>query len=187
MTSGSSSDPALAARLKARIRDVPGFPEPGVLFRDITPLLGDPGAFAEATAAMTSPFEAARVDAVAAIESRGFLFGRRRGRVVERGPRSAAQAGETPRRHLLRGLRTRVRHGLPRGPHRRARPRAGGSSSWTTSSPPGAPRQAAFRLCRRLGRGGRGVLVSCSRCRRSGGWRGWKALGPPVRTVLEYP
>lgn len=61
--------------LKAYIRDVPGFPAPGVLFRDITPLLQDPRAFAHALALVRSGVEELRADVVVAIESRGFLFG----------------------------------------------------------------------------------------------------------------
>lgn len=75
MTSASSPDAAVRARLEARIGSIPDFPAPGVLFRDITPLLADPGAFREAVAAMASPFEGSAVDTVAGIESRGFLFG----------------------------------------------------------------------------------------------------------------
>lgn len=60
--------------LKKLIRDVPGFPRPGILFRDVTPLLRDPGALREVTAAFADRFRG-RVDAVAGIESRGFIFG----------------------------------------------------------------------------------------------------------------
>jgi adenine phosphoribosyltransferase len=59
--------------LRSRIRDVPDFPRRGVLFKDITPLLGDPAAMAEAVAALAQRAPAA--DAVVAIESRGFIFG----------------------------------------------------------------------------------------------------------------
>lgn len=60
--------------LKQLIRDIPDFPQPGILFRDITPLLRDPAAFRQVTAALAGPFRG-RVDAVAGIESRGFIFG----------------------------------------------------------------------------------------------------------------
>lgn len=59
--------------LKSRIRSVPDFPQPGVLFRDITPLLADPVAFRAAVDAMAGPF--AGIDHVVAIESRGFILG----------------------------------------------------------------------------------------------------------------
>ena len=60
--------------LKQHIRDVPDFPQPGVLFRDITPMLADPVSFGLAVDALARPF-AGRVDKVVAIESRGFILG----------------------------------------------------------------------------------------------------------------
>jgi adenine phosphoribosyltransferase len=70
---GSSAQP-LAARLRARLRDVPDFPKPGILFKDITPVLADADLFAETVAAMADPFRSRRVSHVAGIESRGFLL-----------------------------------------------------------------------------------------------------------------
>lgn len=60
--------------LKAYIRDVPDFPKPGILFKDITPLLADPDAFAYAVSALSAHYAARPVDAIAAAEARGFLF-----------------------------------------------------------------------------------------------------------------
>lgn len=61
--------------LRAYIRDIPDFPQPGVLFRDITPLLADPRAFSYAVDMLTNPFLNGGIDAIVGIESRGFLFG----------------------------------------------------------------------------------------------------------------
>jgi adenine phosphoribosyltransferase len=61
--------------LKRAIRDVPDFPKPGIIFKDITPLLADARLFKQACAAMAAPFHDAGIDVVAAIESRGFLLG----------------------------------------------------------------------------------------------------------------
>jgi adenine phosphoribosyltransferase len=61
--------------LKALIRDVPDFPMQGILFRDVTPLLRDPVAFAEVIAAFAERYRGQGIDAVAGIESRGFIFG----------------------------------------------------------------------------------------------------------------
>ena len=61
--------------VRAAIRDVPDFPKPGIMFKDITPLLGDGALFRAATDAMADGFRDARVTHVAAIESRGFLLG----------------------------------------------------------------------------------------------------------------
>ena len=56
------------------IRDIPDFPKPGILFKDITPLLAAPDAFHEAIDRMTEHYRGRPVDAVAAVEARGFLF-----------------------------------------------------------------------------------------------------------------
>ena len=61
--------------LKQFIRDVPDFPKPGILFKDITPLLRSPEALAYAVRGLAEPFRTEGVTAVAAIESRGFIFG----------------------------------------------------------------------------------------------------------------
>jgi adenine phosphoribosyltransferase len=58
-----------------RIRDVPDFPKPGILFKDITPLLLDAVAFRRAVELMAAPFQGAKVTRVVSIESRGFLLG----------------------------------------------------------------------------------------------------------------
>jgi adenine phosphoribosyltransferase len=57
------------------IRDVPDFPKPGILFRDVTPLLADPRAFRAAVEALAAPFRDDGVDRVLGIESRGFILG----------------------------------------------------------------------------------------------------------------
>lgn len=65
----------LAARLLATLRDVPDFPRPGIMFKDVTPLLADAALFRSATEAMAAPFAHAGVTHVAAVESRGLIFG----------------------------------------------------------------------------------------------------------------
>jgi adenine phosphoribosyltransferase len=59
----------------ALIRDVPDFPKPGVVFKDITPLLADADGFAAAIEAMAAPWRGIALDAVFGIESRGFILG----------------------------------------------------------------------------------------------------------------
>jgi len=62
-------------KLRELIRDVPDFPKPGILFKDITPLLGHPAGLSLAVEYLTQPFRHMRVDLVAGAESRGFIFG----------------------------------------------------------------------------------------------------------------
>ncbi len=61
-------------RLADYIRDIPDFPKPGILFRDITPLLAAPEAFRRAIDGMAEPFRGQRIDLIAAAEARGFIF-----------------------------------------------------------------------------------------------------------------
>jgi adenine phosphoribosyltransferase len=56
------------------IRPIPDFPKPGILFRDITPLLADPAALAVAVERLVEPWREEQLDAIAAVEARGFLF-----------------------------------------------------------------------------------------------------------------
>lgn len=60
---------------KALIRDVPDFPKPGILFKDITPVLMDPAAFAQAVELLAEDARSKGADVVVGIESRGFVFG----------------------------------------------------------------------------------------------------------------
>lgn len=64
----------LEARLKAIIRDVPDFPKKGIIFKDITPLLADPGAFSEMIRHFAAQFKGAGITKVLGIEARGFLL-----------------------------------------------------------------------------------------------------------------
>ena len=61
--------------LTGLIRDVPDFPKPGIIFKDITPLLADPGAMTQTVKQLAEPFADAGIDVVTGIESRGFIFG----------------------------------------------------------------------------------------------------------------
>ena len=70
-----SGNTGAVARLKSLIRDIPDYPKPGILFKDITPLLADADAFAVTTRLMAEPFAGSGVTHVVAIESRGFIFG----------------------------------------------------------------------------------------------------------------
>lgn len=61
--------------IKRLIRDIPDFPKEGIIFKDITPILGDPAAMARITGAFEKEFEAAKATRIVGIESRGFIFG----------------------------------------------------------------------------------------------------------------
>jgi adenine phosphoribosyltransferase len=65
----------VASRVASAIRDVPDFPKPGIVFKDITPVLLNPALFREATEALAAPFARDEISHVVAIESRGFILG----------------------------------------------------------------------------------------------------------------
>ena len=86
----------LRARLRATVRDVPDFPKPGILFKDITPVLADASLFAATVDALAAPWAAAGVTHVAAIESRGFLLGAPIARLLGAGLIPLRKPGKLP-------------------------------------------------------------------------------------------
>ncbi len=83
--------------LYGAVRDVPDFPTPGIIFRDITPLLVDPVLFRQAVRFMTAPLKQLRVDKVLAIESRGFILGAPIALQLKAGLVPARKEGKLPR------------------------------------------------------------------------------------------
>jgi adenine phosphoribosyltransferase len=66
---------ALADRLRSAVRDVPDFPKPGILFKDITPILADPTLFHTAVGLFVARHQKSEIHKVACVDARGFLFG----------------------------------------------------------------------------------------------------------------
>jgi adenine phosphoribosyltransferase len=81
---------------RSYVRDIPDFPTPGIVFKDVTPLLADPIAFRRATAAMAAPFVDAGVTHVVAIEARGFIFGAPVAQALGAGFIPVRKAGKLP-------------------------------------------------------------------------------------------
>jgi adenine phosphoribosyltransferase len=91
-----------ADELRAFIRDVPDFPKPGIVFKDITPLLRSPRALERSIHELADPYRRAGITAVAGIESRGFIFGSCVARVLGAGFVPIRKPGKLPwttRRH----------------------------------------------------------------------------------------
>ena len=78
------------------LRDIPNFPKPGILFKDITPVLADGDAFAEAIAAMAEPWRGVALDAVVGVEARGFILGAALARELEVGFVPVRKPGKLP-------------------------------------------------------------------------------------------
>jgi len=83
---------------RAYIHDVPDFPSPGILFRDVTPLLATPDAFRAAIEAMAAPFRQSKPSKILGIEARGFLFGTALARELHVGIVPARKPGKLPRK-----------------------------------------------------------------------------------------
>jgi adenine phosphoribosyltransferase len=66
---------ALASRIKQRIRDVPDFPKPGIVFKDITPVVADAALFRDVIQAFAERYQGRGLTAIVGVESRGFIFG----------------------------------------------------------------------------------------------------------------
>lgn len=82
------------------IRDVPDFPSPGVMFRDITPLLADGAAFAAMIEALVRPWRAQDIEVVLGIESRGFILGAAMAQALGAGFVPVRKPGKLPARTL---------------------------------------------------------------------------------------
>lgn len=65
----------IASELSAAIRSIPDYPKPGIIFRDITTLLGNPRAFRRAVDEFVQPYAGTKIDKIAGMEARGFILG----------------------------------------------------------------------------------------------------------------
>jgi len=84
------------ALLESYIRNIPDFPKPGVNFKDVTPLLGDAGAFSHVIDAIATRFRDERIDKVVGIEARGFIFAAPIAHALSAGFVPARKAGKLP-------------------------------------------------------------------------------------------
>ena len=96
-----AEDPRLAL-LRARVRDVPDFPKPGILFRDLTPLMGDGAALRACVELLGERVAAHRPDVIVAVESRGFIFGAPVAAALGVGFAPVRKPGKLPARTLRR-------------------------------------------------------------------------------------
>ncbi|HEX8701319.1 MAG TPA: adenine phosphoribosyltransferase [Myxococcaceae bacterium] len=91
-------DITLVDEVMARMRDVPDFPRPGIVFKDITPLLADPVLFGRVVNAMAAPFRGQHVTKVIGVEARGFILGAPVALALNAGFVPARKPGKLPHR-----------------------------------------------------------------------------------------
>jgi adenine phosphoribosyltransferase len=96
--------------LKASIRTIPDYPKPGILFRDITTLLGDARAFRQAVDELVQPWAGSKIDKVAGIEARGFILGGAVAHQVSAGFIPIRKKGKLP--HKLVSIAYSLEYGL---------------------------------------------------------------------------
>ena len=97
----------------------PDYPKTGIMFRDITTLLGNPRAFRRAVDELVQPYAGVRIDKVAGIEARGFILGGAVAHQLSVGFVPVRKKGKLPLHRDRRGLRPRIWQGPGRDPHRR--------------------------------------------------------------------
>ena len=121
------------------IRDIPDFPKPGIVFKDITPLLLDPGALDAAVAGLADWARPLSVDLVVAAEARGFILGAALARELGVGLRAGAQARQAAGGDGVGRVHPRVRRRRAGDARRRAGATARACCCTTTCWPPAAP------------------------------------------------
>ena len=131
-------------RLESKIRAIPDFPRSGVVFRDITPLVGDSAMLRLAVDQLVHPFVGEPIDAVAGMEARGFIFGALVAQELNVGFVPLRKPGKLP--YDVQSVSYELEYGTgdPWKPTSTPSIRGIAFCSWTTSSPPGVPhRQVA--------------------------------------------
>ena len=164
-----------------RIRDVPDFPKPGIVFKDLTPLLQDPKTFAATIDRMAADTKAHAFDLVCGIESRGFLFGAALAKSLGKGFIPIRKPGKLPWRtasesyELEYGTDTIEIH-VDAAPGKRV-------LMVDDLLATGGTMAAALKLVRRVG----GTPVACSFVIELGFLAGRKKLGDvPVHALVRY-
>jgi adenine phosphoribosyltransferase len=94
-------DTTLVDDVMARLRDVPDFPRPGIVFKDITPMLADPVLFGRVVNALAAPFRGQHVTKVVGVEARGFILGAPVALALNAGFVPARKPGKLPHRTVV--------------------------------------------------------------------------------------
>ena len=137
----TGTDTALEpAWLRSLVREIPDCPQPGVTFRDITPLLGDAGGFRRAIDELADRFADVEVDRVVGVESRGFILAAPVAYRLGAGVRAGAQGRQAAVGRRARGVPARVRRATSSRSTATPSTPTSGSSSSTTCWPPAARR-----------------------------------------------
>ena len=176
--------PELAHDLKASVRTIVDYPKPGILFRDITTLLGDARSFRRAVDELVQPWAGLKIDKVAGMEARGFIIGGAVAYQVSAGFVPIRKKGKLP--HTTVRVAYSLEYGLDEMEmHEDAVSRGERLILVDDLIATGGTAEAAVKLLRRLGAE---ILAACFviDLPELGGSKKLTDLGVPVRTLVSF-
>jgi adenine phosphoribosyltransferase len=176
---------SMALDLEAAIRTIPDYPKEGILFRDITTLLGDPRAFRRAVDELVHPWAGSKIDKVAGIEARGFILGGAVAHQLSAGFVPIRKRGKLP--HETVRVAYSLEYGLDEMEMHRDGIRTGEKTILVDDLiATGGTAEAAVKLLKELGADVVAAVFVID-LPDLGGKERIEALGVPVRTLVEFP
>ena len=178
------TSPELEKDLRAAIRNIPDYPKPGIIFRDITTLLGDARAFRRAVDELVQPWAGMKIDKVAGIEARGFILGGAVAHQVSAGFIPIRKKGKLPYKRVTIGYS--LEYGIDEMEmHEDAVQKGERVILVDDLIATGGTAEAAVKLLRKLGAD---VLAACFviDLPELGGADKLRKLNVPVRTLLSF-
>ena len=175
----------LASDLDAAIRTIPDYPRQGIVFRDITTLLGNPRAFRRAVDELVHPWAGSKIDKVAGIEARGFIIGGAVAHQLSAGFVPIRKRGKLP--HETVRIAYSLEYGLDEMEMHRDAIRPGEKVILVDDLiATGGTAEAAVKLLKEIGADVVAAIFVID-LPDLGGSRKIEALGVPVRTLVEFP
>jgi adenine phosphoribosyltransferase len=175
----------LAAELERAIRTIPDYPRAGVIFRDITTLLGDARAFRRSVDELVRPWSGQKIDKVAGIEARGFIIGGAVAHQLSAGFVPIRKRGKLP--HETVRIAYSLEYGIDEMEMHRDAVRAGEKVILVDDLiATGGTAEAAVKLLKEMGAEVVAAIFVID-LPDLGGSKKIEALGVPVRTLVEFP
>ncbi len=174
-----------ASDLQSAIRTIPDYPKEGILFRDITTLLGDPRSFRRAVDELVHPWAGSKIDKVAGIEARGFIIGGAVAHQLSAGFVPIRKRGKLP--HETVRIAYSLEYGLDEMEMHRDAIRPGEKTILVDDLiATGGTAEAAVKLLKEIGADVVAAIFVID-LPDLGGRARIEALGVPVRTLVEFP
>ena len=176
--------PTLEHDLRGAIRSIPDYPKPGIMFRDITTLLGDARAFRRAVDELVQPWAGSKIDKVAGVEARGFILGGAVAHQISAGFVPIRKKGKLPYKRVTIGYS--LEYGIDEMEMHEDAVTPGERVVLVDDLiATGGTAEGAVKLLRQLGAE---VVAACSVIDLPdlGGAEKLRALGVPVRTLIAF-